>query len=183
MSLAERVRELFQNLEATTRRNLLWLLCLVLVLTAAYSLLAGTVQRLERTVAARSTTLQELLGLQQRYREAAAAAGRLTNRLAAVTPEDSPVTLVEQTGITGSGSMQVKPLPRQETGGMLRDSAEIRLQGLSLNELVNLLHLLEQQPKPVVVDKTVVRTRFSEPARLDLVLTLSLLRPGAAERR
>lgn len=183
MSPTEQLRDLFQNLQPATRRNLLWLLCLVLSLLVAYSLLSNRVQQLERTATARAATLQELLGLQQRYREASAAAGRLANRLAAVTPEDTPLALVEQTGITGSGSVQLKPLPRQENGATLRDTAEIRMQGLSLNELVNLLYLLEQQPKPVVVDKAVVRTRFSEPARLDLVLTLSLLRPGTAERR
>jgi general secretion pathway protein M len=183
MTLIHRIGEQMRSLDPATRRVALWLVCLVLTLAVCYSLLSRQVTSLERTKTARTATLQELRDLQQRFNEATATSGRLTNRLATVRPEDTPVAILEQAGITGTGSMQIKPLPRQESNGVIQEGAEIRLQGLSLNELVNLLYQLENQAKPVVVNKTVVRSRFSEPARLDLVLTLSLLRPGAPERK
>ncbi|CAH2031552.1 hypothetical protein [Trichlorobacter ammonificans] len=183
MNLVTVLKERYEALDHAGRRTAAIACCLALALLTAYALLFGHLARLEARKTSREQTLAELLVLQQRHKEASAGALRLTNRLAAVTPEDTPVLLIEQSGIVTKGGVQSKPLPRREQSGVLEEGAEITIAGLSANELINLLHRLEQHQKPVAVRRFVAKTRFNEPARLDAVITLSLLRPAPAGER
>jgi len=180
MTILDTIRERYNALDQENRRILAIVTGTVVILVTAYVLIIGHLSRLELQRASREKVLAELLVLQQRYREAAMGAQRLTNRLAAVTAEDNPVSLLEQTNIVPSGGIQAKPLPRTESNGVLEESSEITISGLSANELVNLLHRLEQHPKPVAIRKFNAKTRFNDPAKLDAVITLALLRPAAS---
>jgi general secretion pathway protein M len=154
------------------------LLLLAILLTAAND----RIGRLKKKLAAREAAVVEMLVLKQRYLEANAVAQRLTNRLAATRPDDSPAKLVEETGIKGKGT-QIKPLKGEERGGYLEDVAEIKMDGLSANEAINLLYRLEKGVKPVVIKKASLKTRFDDPARLDLTLTVALLKAAPQGQR
>jgi len=154
------------------------LLLLAILLTAGND----RIGRLRKKLAAREAAVAEMLVLKQRYLEANAVAQRLTNRLAATKPDDSPAKLIEETGIKGKGT-QIKPLKGEERGGYLEDVAEIRMEGLSANEAVNLLYRLEKGAKPVVIKKASLKTRFDDPARLDLTLTVALLKAAPQGQR
>lgn len=183
MSAIASLKERYDSLDHDSRRTLIVAVGLLVALVIGYALIFSHLSRLEARKTSRERTLAELLVLQQRHREAAAGAQRLTNRLAAVTPEDTPALLIEQSGIVARGGVQSKPLPRREQNGVLEEGAEITVAGLNANELVNLLHRLEQHPKPVALRRFAAKTRFNDPARLDTVLNLSLLRPAPAGER
>lgn len=178
MTILNTIQERYTSLDPANRRIIAILVCVSLVLATAYILILGHLRDMEIKRTAREKSLAELLVLQQRHAEAAIGAQRLTNRLAAVTPEDNQVLLLEQSGIVPRGGIQAKPLPRRETNGVLEESSEITISGLSANELVNLLHRLEQHPKPVALRRFAAKTRFNDPAKLDAVITLALLRPA-----
>lgn len=176
------LQERFRALDPDARRLILILIALLLLIITLYSALSGYLSALDTRKTAREGTLKELLILRQRYHEAAADAQRLNNRMASVTPSDSPVSVIEQSVVIPKAGIQSKPLPRQERGTVTEEGAEITLSGLSLNDTVNLLHSLEQGAKPIAVRKAVLRTRFSDPAKLDLTLQVALFRPSGQTR-
>jgi general secretion pathway protein M len=153
-------------------------LFLAILLTAAN----GRIALLHKKLAAREADIAEMLVLKQRYQEASAVAQKLGNRLAAIRADDSPAKIIEEIGIKGKGS-QIKPLKGEERNGYLEDAAEVKLDGLTANEAINLLFRLEKGAKPVVIKKAFLKTRFDDPARLDLTLTIALLKAAASGQR
>lgn len=184
MSKLADLKTWYAELDEELRRLLLMLLAAVAFLIIAATAVQQHLVQLERRKLSRETTLTELMSLRVRHQEAQGDANRIRNRLSLVTADDSPATIIEQTGIAARASIQSKSLPRQERDGLIEEAAEVTVAGLSSNELVNLLFRLEQHPKPVVVKRFSARPRFNEPARIDLTMTVALYRPGpAAERR
>lgn len=154
----------------------------LLILALLYSAANGQVARLARKRAAREADIAEMLLLKVRYQQASAGAQKLANRLAAVRPDDSPAKLIEEIGIKGKSS-QIKPLKGEEGPGYVEDTAEVKLEGVTANESVNLLHRLEKGAKPVLIKKALLKTRFDDPARLDLTLTIALLKAAPQGQR
>lgn len=183
MSIFTTLKERFNAFNQETRQLLAGIVMAAIIIALAFVLLQNHLAQLERRKVAREQTLTELLSLRQRYQEAALGANRIKNRLSLVTSEDSPLTILERTGIVAKNGILTKPLPPLEKNGLIEESAEISLTGISLNELVNLLHRLEQDPKPVSIKRLVTRTRFNDPAKLDTTITLALYRTAAPQGR
>ena len=97
-------------------------------------------------------------------------------------PDDSPAKIVEEIGIKGRNS-QIKPVKGAEIPGYVEDAADVKIEGLSANELANLLFRLEKGPRPVTVKKALIKQRFDDPAKLDLSLTIALIKPAPAGPR
>jgi general secretion pathway protein M len=170
------LNERYHALDAATRRLILILVALLLLMLTLYSALSSHLAYLNKRKLSREHTLQELLVLRQRYQEAAADAQQLANRMASVTTSDSPASIIEQSGIIPKAGVQSKPLPRQDRGALIEEGAEVTLSGLTLNDTVNLLHYLEHGSKPVAIRKVAIRSRFNDPSKLDLTLQIALFR-------
>jgi general secretion pathway protein M len=174
--------EQYRNLDHATR--LRWgigiavILALVIILSAAN----GQIAHLTKQRTSREKDLAEMLVLKQRYQVANAGAQKLANRLAATRPDDSPAKLLEEIGIKGKNS-QIKPVKGEEQPGIVEDAAEVKMDSLTANETVNLLHRLEKGSKPVIIKKALIKTRFDDPARLDLTLTIALLKAAPSGQR
>jgi len=179
MSRVEQLNTLYASLDAGTRRLLMLLIAIVLLFLVGYSTLLSHLSHLGKVRSSREQILKELLMLRQQHKVASADAERLTNRMANVAANDSPASVVEQSGIVLKGGIQSKPLPRQDRGLVVEEGAEVTLSGLSLNETVNLLYRLEQGTKPLAIRKTVIRSRFNDPSKLDLTLQVALFRAGS----
>lgn len=175
-------RDSFVAMEPATRLKSGGIIAALLLLAILYSTLHDQVRKLERKRASREASLTEMLLLKQRYREANSGAQKLANRLSAVTADDSPAKLLEEIGIKGKSS-QIKSLKGEERSGYLEDAAEIRIEGLSANDMVNLLYRLEKGAKPVTIKRANIKTRYDDPAKLDVTLTLALLKPAPQEKR
>ncbi len=182
MSYLARVKEAYGRLDERERLRVGIAVALLLALAIAYSAANDQVKRLAGKRHSREAALAEMLVLRQRYREANAGAQKLANRLSAAKPDDTPAKLIDEIGIKGKGS-QIRPVKGEERPGMVEDTADVKLEGLTANETVNLLHRLEKGTKPVVIKKGLIRTRFDDPAKLDVSLTLALLKPAAAGQR
>ena len=70
------------------------------------------------------------------------------------------------------------PLKSEDRPGFTEDAADIRIEGVTLNEAINLLYRLEKGSRPLVIKKSNVRVRFDDPSRSDLTLILALLKPA-----
>jgi general secretion pathway protein M len=163
----------FKELDAAVRLKMGIGFAVCLALALLYSLAHDQVNRLEKRRIAKESEIAELLVLKQRYQEANSSAQRSANRLSAVSAGDSPAKLIEETGIKGK-SLQVKPLKTEERNGFQEESADVRIEGLTSNEVINLLFKLEQGTRPATIRKALFKTRFEDPSRLDLAMTVSL---------
>ncbi len=182
MSYLHLMREKFDTMDSRTRLRIGIGVAALLALIILLSAVNDQVARLAKKRTAREADIAEMLQLKQRYLEANAGAQKLANRLAATRPDDSPAKIIEEIGIKGKGS-QIKPLKGEERGGYLEDTAEVKLEGLTANEAINLIYRLEKGGKPIVIKKAVIKPRFDDPARLDLTMTVALLKSAPQGQR
>ena len=177
MKLLDFLSEHYRQMESRTRLRWGIGLALLLILALLYSAADKRVAFLLKKRTAREADVAEMLVLKQRFREASVDAQKLANRMTATRPDDSPAKIIDEIGIKGKSS-QIRPLKGEERGGVIEDAAEVKLEGLSANEAINLVYRLEKGNKPVVLKKALLKTRFDDPAKLDLTLTVALLKPA-----
>jgi general secretion pathway protein M len=170
-----------QALDSRTRQRLGILLALLLLAVIALSALNSRISALEKRRVAREADIAEMMKLKLRYQEANIASQRLANRLLATKADDSPAKVIEEIGIKGRSS-QVKPVKGDDLPGYVEDAAEVRIEGVSANELANLMFRLEKGARPVTVKKALIKQRFDDPSKLDLALTIALIKPAPAAR-
>lgn len=161
------------SLDPRTRLTLLAAVASTLFLAILYSLVDQHLETLSRKRNAREKTLVELMPLRQRYQEARQGARAREAKIATLTGEETIGSIVERTGIRGKNS-QVRMIPSTEKGV---ERGEIRVDALTPNELVNFLYRLEYGTKPLSITRGSMKVRFDDPSRIDLSLTVTLLRP------
>lgn len=171
-----------QALDSRTRQRLGILLALLLLVVIALSALNSRISVLEKKRVAREADIAEMMKLKLRYQEANIASQRLANRLMATKADDSPAKVIEEIGIKGRSS-QVKPVKGDDIPGYVEDAADVRIEGVSANELANLMFRLEKGTRPVTVKKALIKQRFDDPSKLDLALTIALIKPAPAAAR
>jgi general secretion pathway protein M len=176
------LRARFNEMDPATRLKAGYCIAVLLLLAIGYSVLHDRMVQLEKKRVSRELDLTEMMLLQQRYREASVGAQKLSNRLSAVAADDSVVKLIEEIGIKGKNS-QIKPLKGEDRPGLVEDAAEVKIESLSANEAINLLYRLEKGAKPVVIRKANLKTRYDDPARLDVTLAVALLKPAPQENK
>jgi len=177
MRLLEILRDRWQTLDGRTRLWSGYASIVLLSLAVAWSTLSTKVQELEKKRSARETVLKELLPLKVAYLSARQSSDQLRGRMASLRPDDSPAKIIEETGIKGK-SIKIVPLKSEDRPGFTEDAADIRIEGVTLNEAINLLYRLEKGSRPLVIKKSNVRVRFDDPSRSDLTLILALLKPA-----
>ena len=167
------------------QRRRLWCgYALIALLTVAlgWSYLAAKAAELERKRTAREAVLKELMPLKGTYLASKASFDGQAGRLAAVRPDDSPARILEEIGIRGKG-VKISPLKGEERPGFIEDAADVRIEGVTANEAVNLIYRLEKGSRPILLKKTNIRGRFDDPSRCDLVLVMALLKPAPGQTR
>lgn len=182
MRFPEIISGSWQNFDRRTRLWAGYFLIALLVTAIGWSMLNARVTALEKKLAAREAVLKELLPLKVAYQSARQASDQLNTRLSSLRPDDSPAKIIEEIGIKGK-SVKIVPLKGEERSGYTEDAADIRIEGVTLNEAVNLMYRLEKGSRPLVVKKSNLRVRFDDPSRCDLTLVLALLKrsPGQAK--
>ena len=141
MKLFDLLTDYYRTMENRTRLS--WGIgCAVLLLLAMlYAMADHRVALIMKKRTAREADIAEMLVLKQRYQEASVSAQKLSNRLAAIRPDDSPAKVIDEIGIKGKNS-QIRQLKGEERAGFVEDAAEVKLEGLTANEVVNLLYRL-----------------------------------------
>src|ERR1700681_1129793 len=142
MKLLDILTDYYRTMESRTRLG--WGIgCAVLLLLALlYTVADQRVALIMKKRSAREADIAEMLVLKQRYQEASVSAQKLNNRLATIRPDDSPAKVIDEIGIKGKNS-QIRQLKGEERGGFVEDAAEVKLEGLTANEVVNLIYRLE----------------------------------------
>jgi general secretion pathway protein M len=169
------LREHYANMDRTTRLRWGIGISLLLLVIILFSTANERIASLEKKRRAREADLVEMMTLKQRFLSARLASQRFAGRLTGIRGDDTPAKIVEEIGIKGKSS-RVTPLKGEEREGRLEDAAEVKLEGLSANETVNLIYRLEKGSRPVLVKKANLKTRFDDPSRLDVTLTIALIK-------
>jgi general secretion pathway protein M len=182
MKPLEMVRNRWQDLDGRTRLRIGYALIVLLAAAVGWSALSAKVLALEKKRTARESVLKELLPLKVAYLSARQSSDQLNGRLASLRPDDSPAKIIEDTGIKGK-SVKIVPLKGEERSGFTEEAADIRIDGLTLNEAANLLYRLEKGSRPLVIKKCNLRVRFDDPSRCDLILVLALLKPAPGQAK
>jgi general secretion pathway protein M len=178
----EIIRDHWQDLDGRTRLWIGYALIVLLAAAVGWSALGAKVHALEKKRAGREKVLKELLPLKVAFLSARKSSDQLKGRIASLRPDDSPAKIIEDTGIKGK-SVKIVPLKGEERSGFTEDAADIRIEGLTLNEAVNLLYRLEKGSRPLVIKKSNLRIRFDDPSRCDLTLILALLRSAPGQTK
>ena len=169
-----------QGLDSKTRLRLGMIVAALLIILIALSAINSRVSVLERKRVAREADVADMMRLKVRYQEAQATSQRLTNRILATKPDDSPAKIIEEIGIKGRSS-QIKPVKGDDIpGGYTEDAADVKIEGLTANETANLLYKLEKGTRPVTVKKALIKQRFDDPSKLDVSLTIALIKQAPA---
>lgn len=182
MRVLEIIRDAWQDLDSRTRLWVGYAVIALLAATVAWSALSSRVQALEKKRSARETVLKEMLPLKVAYLSAKQSSQQLSGRMSMLRPDDSPAKIIEDTGIKGK-SIKITPLKGEERNGFTEDAADIRIDGLTFNEVVNLLYRLEKGSRPLVIKKCNLRVRFDDPSRCDLALIMALLKPAPGQAK
>jgi general secretion pathway protein M len=177
MKILANLYEVWRDLDRHSRLWCGYVLIALLALTLGWSALAVRTAGLERKRSARETVLKELLPLKGAYRSAKAASDQQTGKMATLRPDDSLARIIEEIGIKGKG-VKIVPLKGEERNGVIEDTADVRIEGLTANETVNLVYRLEKGTRPISVKKVNLRVRFDDPSRFDLSMTTALLKPA-----
>jgi general secretion pathway protein M len=178
----EEMISMLQRLDSRTRQRIGIVIALLLLVAVILSAMNSRISVLEKKRSAREADVAEMMRLKIRYQSASVGAQQLTNRVLSTRPDDTPAKLIEEIGIKGRSS-QIKPVKGDSIPGYVEDAADVKLEGLTSNEATNLLYRLEKGMRPVTVKKALVKQRFDDPSRLDLSLTVALIKPAPAGAR
>ena len=174
--------EWLQNLDRRTRLYLGAVVSFLLMVAILLSVVNAKTSSLSRKRESREKDLVQMMALKQRWLSARMLTQRFSNRLASAHADDSPAKIIEEIGIKGKSS-RITPLKGEQNEQFVEDAAEVKLDALTANEAVNLVYRLENGTRPVIIKRALFKTRFDDPSKLDLSLTIALLKPAPQGRQ
>lgn len=71
----------------------------------------------------------------------------------------------------------IKTAGLRETKEGIIEEADINIEGINMNELVNILYRIENSPMTLVITRVMIKKSFENPELLNLSITLSFLKP------
>jgi hypothetical protein len=84
-------------------------------------------------------------------------------------------TLEQMLNDLGLKAKVIKPLEKRRLKEFTEENAELIIEGIDLNAIVNLLYKIENSPIPMKIKSTNIRTRFEDPDMFDLNLMVALI--------
>ncbi|MBI5639757.1 MAG: hypothetical protein HZA17_04960 [Nitrospirae bacterium] len=147
--------------------------CIVLIAMLTYSL---ALKKEREKIRAKK---QEMLVLKDEYISVKTSLGAVEGRKS-LTKVEGLVQAVDEI-LRSLGLNQkiksVKPLGSRDRKYAVEEEAEVQVERLSMNELMNILYKIENAPMILSNKKTTIRTSFESPALLNMTMTISLIKP------
>ncbi|MBI5187587.1 MAG: hypothetical protein HZA07_00720 [Nitrospirae bacterium] len=70
----------------------------------------------------------------------------------------------------------VKPVGRREIKDALEEEAEVQIEKVNMNEMINIFYKIENAPMILSIKKAAIKTSFENPELLNITMTLSLVK-------
>ena len=128
-------------------------------------------ERLHTKVAAKERELSEVVALASSYE---ALRRELENAGSVNGPELSPFAFLEGLATSTLGREKlaaINPAGREERNGMSRETIELKLSGVSLQELVDLLYKIDVTGTTLRCTNLAIKKRYKDPYTFDVTLT------------
>ena len=122
-------------------------------------------------VAAKERELQEVVALSREYLAAKAEVERVQS---AAGPGFSPVSFLENLANNTVGQdkvLAITPVGQERQPGLTLETIELKLGGISLRELVNLLYKIDTTGAMLHPTRLSIKKRFKDPYTFDVLLT------------
>ncbi|MDO8426278.1 MAG: hypothetical protein Q7T24_02045 [Deltaproteobacteria bacterium] len=137
---------------------------------------------MKRTAAVKEDSLRRFKSLEEEYLIKRSRLDSLT-RKAPLTAGDSAVSILEDTAKAIGINERVaslKPLSEKQASGYIEKEAEIKVEGIDLNQLVNFLYQIEANRFLLVTKEFSAKSRFDDPELLDIRLKVSFFSKSPA---
>jgi hypothetical protein len=93
-----------------------------------------------------------------------------------LTEVSGVVSALEQTlSSIGLKAKVIRPLEKKRVKEFIEEDAELQIENINLNKIVNLLYRIENSPVPIKIKNTTIKTTFENPNKFILNLTASLI--------
>jgi hypothetical protein len=97
-------------------------------------------------------------------------------RIASARAKGVVSTLEQILKSLGIEAKTIKPLDKKKTNEFTEEVADIEVENIDLNHVVNLLYKIDSSPSPMKINSASTKTGFENPDRFTLKLSVSLLR-------
>jgi general secretion pathway protein M len=137
--------------------------------------------KLDSRIAVRSQQLQEVKSLRAQYLALQQQISQV-ERLVKNSQEFSALTFIENLVQQTAGRenlLSMRPQAPQVQGEFMTDSVEIKLEKLTLKQVLELLWGVEKASTPMQVENLYLKQRFDDRALLDATMTITALRRSA----
>ena len=84
--------------------------------------------------------------------------------------------IFRSTGLTQKVK-SVKPAATIDKKHAIEEEADVEVEKVSMNELVNILYRLENAPMVLLIKKARLKTSFEDPSLLNITMTIGLVKP------
>lgn len=180
--LARRVAQLLERL-SPRERLLLGGAVAVTVVMAVWLLAIGLAERLETLqtqITASERDLGEVASLRDRYQGLRNESDAVRRRLASGGADFSLFSHLEGVAretLSRERIAAMNPSTRNVTEDLQEEDVEMRLSGVSLRDVVSLLHAVEKSDLPLLVSHLQMKKRVDQPYVFDATVVVGRLRP------
>jgi hypothetical protein len=144
----------------------------------------GSASQKQRLSSLNKNELARFDTLKDEYFRERALAEPLEKRLYLPAEDASPFTIIERIGERLGIKDKIvtfKPVEVPERSEYVQSAVEVKIDGLSLNELVNFIYRIENHRNLLLVKDFTMSARFEKPELLDIKVQVVLITAGARE--
>ncbi len=168
------MKTMIKKILFSDRKSFLLMLAVILVaiFTIIISIYANSIDKKNNTLKTRLAEIQSL-------------SGKLIRIKSITESKEKKIGLTKVTGVVSAleqilNSLRleakvIKPLEKKRIKEFIEEEAELEIQGIDLNSIVNLLYKIDNSPVPMKIKSAAIKTTFENPDTFILKLTASLI--------
>ena len=161
-----------------TDRRLLISAAAVIILVVSV-LLVNTSLSLKKEGSALRSQKEEILLLREDFLELRKKINAIEGKKSLIKVEGIVQAIDEIFRSTGLNQKvkSVKPTATRDKKYAIEEEADVEVEKVSMNELVNILYKLENAPMVLLIKKARLKTSFEDPSLLNITMTIGLVKP------
>lgn len=161
----------------TDRRLLISAAALIILVVSA--LLLNTSLSLKKEGSALRSQKEEILLLREDFLELRKKINAIEGKKSLIKVEGIVQAIDEIFRSTGLNQKvkSVKPTTTRDKKYAVEEEADVEVEKVSMNELVNILYKLENAPMVLLIKKARLKTSFEDPSLLNITMTIGLVKP------
>jgi len=149
--------------------------CVAVIFILATNVIVG---RVEKRAESRKTSLKAFYAQKEEYMKGSAEAAPLEKKLLLPPSGVSPVTIIGEIGKTigiKSNISSFKPFEDKALKGYVKNGVEVKVEGITLNQLVNFVYGIENYRNLLLIKDFSMKSRFDNPDIYDVTAQVVLV--------